>query len=83
MAWFMPYAQEATTEKKKINDAEDQDEHREWSSSWFSDTVQYRHSDRQTYVTTARCYAVSGAAQSMPRRLQAHVVDGRTVELDT
>ncbi|CAE7836607.1 unnamed protein product [Symbiodinium sp. CCMP2592] len=59
-----------------------QDDQTEWQSSKSSKSVQYRYSDKQSYSIAARRYAEKGGAQSISRRLQVHVVDGHTTDLD-
>ena len=45
-------------------------------------TTSYGYSDKMSYTVRARRYAVTDGVQSMSRRLQHHVVDGHTIDLD-
>ena len=53
-----------------------------WSSLKHSRTTSYEYSDKMGYTVRARRYTNSDGVQSMSRRLQYHVVDGHTVDLD-
>ncbi|CAE7674583.1 unnamed protein product [Symbiodinium sp. CCMP2592] len=53
-----------------------------WTSLKHSRTVSYGYSDKVQYTVRARRYTNNGGVQSMSRRLQSHVVDGHTVDLD-
>ena len=44
--------------------------------------IKYFYSPEATYSVNSRRYAGSGSAQSMSRRLQLHVLDGHTCDLD-
>ena len=55
---------------------------REYLSMKHSRTISYSYSDKISYTVRARRYAVPDGVQSMSRRLQHHVVDGHTIDLD-
>ncbi|CAE7478378.1 unnamed protein product [Symbiodinium sp. CCMP2592] len=53
-----------------------------WSSLKHGRTISYAYSEKVPYTVRARRYTNNGGVQSMSRRLQSHVVDGHTVDLD-
>eukprot|EP00439_Symbiodinium_sp_Y106_P039547 s4459_g4.t2 len=55
---------------------------RSWSSLKHSRTISYGYSDKTEYTVRARRYTKTDGVQSMSRRLQYHVVDGHTIDLD-
>ena len=55
---------------------------RSWSSLKHSRTISYGYSDKIEYTVRARRYTNNDGVQSMSRRLQYHVVDGHTIDLD-
>ncbi|CAE7834976.1 unnamed protein product [Symbiodinium sp. CCMP2592] len=55
---------------------------REYVSLKHSRTTSYGYSEKQPYTVRARRYATTDGVQSMSRRLQLHVVDGHTIDLD-
>ena len=55
---------------------------REYVSLKHSRTTSYGYSEKLSYTVRARRYATTDGVQSMSRRLQLHVVDGHTIDLD-
>ena len=55
---------------------------REYVSLKHSRTTSYGYSEKLSYTVRARRYATADGVQSMSRRLQLHVVDGHTIDLD-